>query len=1394
MRKRWIVIATWLRGLRGRTARPSRGFSLVELLIAGSVVAVAAMAGVAYVGRSTQNADYARDRIFARQKALSILAELRAYVEGGKGEVAADLDGFDDGISQSATLSIQPDPNDPGAYVPPDHKLSANVLDRGEWRWFRRITVVRFPGVNTRDLRVCTVRVFRHRAGEAMPGETMAEVSSVVRTIGDAYPTTQVYDVYLLALESVPGWWVYMDSIKPFIDATLNDLEARNPGLEFRTHWVTTAAYGRDELYAPYVNEARISTDNTPWAYVYPGKMPGGLASTRYYVASNFRARMNLDGELAPTFVNGPSVGETFTDVNGNGTRDPGEPFTDSDGDTLWDAGNPVPYALADQFNHAMRWPEENAKFTARVAAGTDKDDTPTWRLLLDRMIADPAKYHNAILINLHGELLPMPPVRNYSDAAKDPVNHPGWRAVAHPELLRPRRATGSDANSDAPRWRVYGYKTEFPTTEKLTTQREPFTDLNKNGTCDGGEPYADWNADGRWSDDYPVTMEIVGADCAGNPNGGANPTLLVRRLPGGIDANGDGAADAYSAFANASTYPESFTDGNGDGIRNQAETWFDVDGDGAYDAGEPFSDLDGNGLRGAVDEPFTDLNGNGRFDVRAPADPYTDLNANGKWDAAEPFLDLNGDGVRSPPTAAILPWRGWNPAIDNVSPVTQAAYAAAYGEPFNDLNGNGTWNARDPLLYDSNGNGVFDGGWNRGEMWYTAWFDPAVKSTVVSLYGTPLYCPETADGRGIDAARRLYDLEYVPCPMINSASAANAPFQRDLANATVDVPKNTARWTVEIPLAHVRRAFETAAGANNGDATDRIFEVRTRLGGDRTTGTAWPVANRPENLSTTYAYFHASATTVPFSERYQFQGDPRHCPYADLDRYGGYPRGTNVSYTNGYNWFWDDFNNGTDATGQWLAFDGARLEAGWMGRQQIDTARYMSWLRTAITKTEAVYTTLTGFSYYYLSVGGDVGYDSANGYASSIPVDGTPFGQGADVFEDTIAGGGTAGIGGSQKFVRSANGPAASVRTGGYWWSKPWLGESFQDSAYAGQWSTWGNLRAATGSSAGNYRQVRRGDVTTTQQPYGTTLVNLIARTREEGCTSLFNVGATGATFHHQYYDGQTGNIMGDGTQLAANYNFPVPTVAPISRPFSLSSNASGGEPPEFPYTTDYPRFSTGTVADFFNHQSGTKGSALVRLIEPGASPRAGFVVVNGIDRTTGSGSAFIARYSLLTLVHSFFAAGVAGTGRIKQLPRLQILAPTIVTELNNPATVTVQWKDAWTRWDGLKYTTAYAAGFTEAENDLVYVLVYSNDGGGTWRNMRTNEQIQLGVLPWIAGVGPDPARTVNDVAVGDESYVWATPAATFPEGSYLLRVQAFRRSEVLHYSHHQEKIYVNR
>ena len=53
---------------------------------------------------------------------------------------------------------------------------------------------------------------------------------------------------------------------------------------------------------------------------------------------------------------------------------------------------------------------------------------------------------------------------------------------------------------------------------------------------------------------------------------------------------------------------------------------------------------------------------------------------------------------------------------------------------------------------------------------------------------------------------------------------------------------------------------------------------------------------------------------------------------------------------------------------------------------------------------------------------------------------------------------------------------------------------------------------------------------------------------------------------------------------------------------------------------------------------------------------------------------------------------------------------------------------------------------------------------------------------------------RTKADAGTGNESFTWSTPAGSFPEGSYLVRIEGFRTSEAQHFVQHQEKIYVNR
>jgi hypothetical protein len=411
--------------------------------------------------------------------------------------------------------------------------------------------------------------------------------------------------------------------------------------------------------------------------------------------------------------------------------------------------------------------------------------------------------------------------------------------------------------------------------------------------------------------------------------------------------------------------------------------------------------------------------------------------------------------------------------------------------------------------------------------------------------------------------------------------------------------------------------------------------------------------------------------------------------------------------------------------------------------------------------------------------------------------MDGTPFGLSGAVNENTFTGGtGTSTIRGSLKYARSNSGAAAGIRAGGYWWSKPWMGELCPDSAYATQWATWGNLRAATGTGAGTFRLIRRADVPTAQQPRGTTLVNAQGLLSEEGCTSLFNVGTSSSTFHHQYQNGGTGSLTEDGPQLATNYQLSVPTSAPISRPFGIATNASGGVGPEFNFTDAYPRHSAAMVRRFYGHSAGQTGSGLVRLTEPGTGGNSAFFVVNGLDRTTSSGSAFIARYAVVSVLHGYFAAGAPGLpNRIRQVPMVMVTYPTLSTELRNPASVPVRWTMNWRRWDDKPYTAAYPSTFAEATADLYYVLLLSRDEGATWTHMLDGSPATPGTLPLNGAGVPDPAKVYRHAgSSNDQAWTWNTPAGSVPAGPYLIRIEAFRSSEPLHYAHHMEKVYVDR
>ncbi len=399
-----------------RRKRDERGFTLLEVVVSILIIVIAMGATASYQLMTNHTMQVGKDRVFGTQKAMQIMEELRAYTESGGERGMRVLDTFDDSTSYPHVLTVDT------VVTSPSDPLSGNKRMNNRWVFCRQVKVTTIPAEP--KARRVTVKVFyTDKENQNLPGRTLGEVSTVLSSVAETYPSSQVYDVYVIALESVPTMWTDMASTWGRIQSAISRIQTRNAGLEFRTHWIRRMSYGRDPYYTAHTNYALSPTSTINWVYYYPGTMDPNR-NLQYYLPLSFRSRIHVDDTLLL---------------------------------------NPTSYALADQFNHAMRYPDEIATYNWYLASNPDHEIS--YRMFLEDMISYPERYENSIIINAHGQMLPLPPIRNFSDPAKDPVDHPGARVVVHPENLQ-YSTVGSFA------LRVYPY-TMFPDTgslEKLDT------------------------------------------------------------------------------------------------------------------------------------------------------------------------------------------------------------------------------------------------------------------------------------------------------------------------------------------------------------------------------------------------------------------------------------------------------------------------------------------------------------------------------------------------------------------------------------------------------------------------------------------------------------------------------------------------------------------------------------------------------------------------------------------------------------------------------------------------------------------------------------------------------------------------------------------------------------
>ena len=684
-------------------------------------------------------------------------------------------------------------------------------------------------------------------------------------------------------------------------------------------------------------------------------------------------------------------------------------------------------------------------------------------------------------------------------------------------------------------------------------------------------------------------------------------------------------------------------------------------------------------------------------------------------------------------------------------------------------------------------------------------WWSSATNGTdtVIRLYNSPLRSPcvkssgtaPECNRGGLAADKRLYGLEYIPAPTENLPDSLSPfPFTYNLANRD-DRAKNTARWVITIP-----------AGLLPANTPAHLpVTVETRIGADATTD--YPNVSRTYAWRGTDVWLYGDATNhphLPLTERFQFLGDPRHLPYADLKLPhlgSGLVRGHRLGL--GYNRYFDDFHSsGADRDNVWTGWSYEAPPGTWFGVKnhsgdadphndnwrthndvdgsttyaaglEIDAHRIYQVMRTAILRTNSVYTTMTGFSYYYVGIGNEIGYDQANGFPNSIPLSSRPFtGSNGTRYEQSILSDtGVEGV----KYIKE---------DGTDWWAMTWLGELYPDSQWA-NWSANGNL--ATGTGAGTFRRVLRGSINT-RLPAGTDLIEAARRTQEEGSPTFFWAGSRTSTFHHRPADNTTASLATDGTTVANTYKLPMPGSIANNRPFDLTINDTNVIPDHFLQNVYGPPTTISSLSQFYRHTTNIHGSSLIAMR---SGTDAAFVVVNGLSPTGESGVAFIARWSFLSLIQSFLASGrfmTAGQpdpARVRELPRVMITSPGDEDDLVDPDSINVTWEATWRRWDGLAYTPAYPANFVE-DTTVRYALLYSRDNGRTWLHMQDGS---------AATPGKRPANAYLQTGT---SYLLSTPAGQFPKGNYVLRVEAYRdkggKDLPLHYSFHQYRAFIKR
>jgi type II secretory pathway pseudopilin PulG len=643
-----------------------------------------------------------------------------------------------------------------------------------------------------------------------------------------------------------------------------------------------------------------------------------------------------------------------------------------------------------------------------------------------------------------------------------------------------------------------------------------------------------------------------------------------------------------------------------------------------------------------------------------------------------------------------------------------------------------------------------------------------------ILLKNTPTKCNMISNNKGLPSNQRLYGLEYIPFMF---------PFGgfKELSDTSNSLPKNTARWVITI------KNVEKTQDINNPLEIKYTIDP-AKSGGDPI---IYPNFNYPfpDYSQSTYVWVCRNLNEIPITEQFQILGDPRLCPYKDIvsnmryNKYFAYPNGADLN-TIKQNYFNNNpsviLNNGYPSGGGLISVD-------------IPASFYI--IREALGKSHSIFNSITGFSFYYVGLGQEIGGDAANNLPNGVPVSQAVFQNGNGVIngeQSIITENGTAEAGfGVKNIVRLTNnnwGGTSNTNSVDYvaWgnFALPFLNEIFPDDKYQ-YWKQNGNL------NNNEFKKRRWRDSLSINFPN-----NQVVRTGVSGCSSFFNAVPAGsaANSNNWFMHG-----WGNDTSLAAHkqnivsdmeqaFNFSLPSDITSARPFQINLNFQG-QPPEWNTDPFYinNRFFNSIYGIYYNHD-GANGaniaSAVIRTTKQDGAQTYHWVVVNGLSPQGSEAQSFVARYSIMSSLYSFLLAGNdtnANVYPIPMIPLLNITNPTNTQEINSN-NINITWNIDFKRWDSKPYVPGFSV--IQNQNNYFYLIKYQKLGDNKWyfiQDINKSFPCDIGDLP-----------TDSSYRIYTNSYNWNL--SNLQNGMYWLVVEAHHNTRINHYSYHMIFVNINK